>query len=58
MESLKIKIYEFDTIFFRVRKYNSITTALSMTQNKFFLDCLKLTFVHIKIHRNLQSAPI
>ena len=56
MESLKRKIYEFDTNFLRGQEYNSITTA--MTQNNFFWDCLKLTFVHIKIQANLQPVPI
>ena len=58
MESLKRKIYKFNPNFFIAQQYKSITAALSMTQNEFFWDCLKLTFVHIKIQANLQPAPI
>ena len=59
MESLKRKIYEFDTnFFFRAMQYNSITTTLSITQNEIFWDCLILTFVDIKIQANLQPTPI
>ena len=43
---------------FRAQQYNSITTALSMTKTEIFGDCLKLTFVHIKIKVNFQLAAI
>ena len=39
-----------------MQRYNNIATARSMIQTVF--NCLKLTFVPMKIQANLQLAPI